>query len=78
MSSSSEAGSYVRLIDVVSPNSRLESYNEEETTRQTPAIKSTASGVPFVKAVYKGTSLIRNQPRLGPDRRSMPRALCRP
>ena len=49
----------MRLIDFVSLNSRLES-NKEEGGR----------GVR-----YRGTSLIRNAPLLGPYRRALPRTL---
>ena len=75
MCSDSEEDSYLRLINFVSLNSRLES-NEEETTKEEASTALAAPGILGLGLCRnRGASLIRNQPPLGPYSETMPRAL---
>ena len=65
MCSGSEAGSYLRLIDFL--------YHSTLGLR---VILARRSGHPrLLRSMYRGTSLIRNTPLLGPYRRTIPRVL---
>ena len=62
MCSGSEAGSYLRLIDFVSLNSRLDSNKARREFQPFLPLATQPSNLVW----YRGTSLIRNRPSLGP------------
>jgi len=69
-------GSYLRLIDGCITNSRLESDKEEEEEMAHPCLHMQTScdfrrPCSECMTVYRGTSLIRNTPLMGPYSRTI-------
>ena len=79
MCSGSEAGSYLRLIDSFKAHGPCEACNESKDDKiaEGSACSSLASAYEAMvhPASYRGISLIRNHPPLGPYRRPVPRDL---
>ena len=75
MCSGSESGSYLRLIDSVYHSTLVLRVTKKEEEEVGDESRTDPDAVRVSEWRYRGTSIIRNRPTLGPYIRPTPRAL---